>query len=277
MVNIAATRLIGGTLLLLSASSVSALPASSIEESVCGSFREWLAFRMWSRAAGTPNLNAYRQMPNVEAISHVTIDRRTLRGFRISAAGPRKGSVLFAQGNATLAAQMLSPLSLMADAGFDVFVYDFRGYGQSDGLARLKAIVSDYVELAGAIAKVHPGKLYFHGVSFGGIVLLNALGAAPPVSATLIDSSPSTVSDLGCPRSYDPVNRIPANADSILVVVGEQDRVVPPARSAELANKVIGNGGQVRRHAGFSHPFMDPAPRTATARLKIAIEFFESR
>lgn len=233
--------------------------------------------RMWSRAAGAPNVDAFREMPNVEAISHVTTDSRTLRGFRISAASPRKGSVLFAQGNAMLADQMLRALSRIAEAGFDVYVYDFRGYGQSDGTAYLKAIVSDYIELANAIAKSHPGKLYFYGVSFGGVVLLNALDSAPPVSAILIDSSPSTVSDLGCPASYDPVNRIPAKADSFLVVVGEQDRVIPTAKSAALAEKVFANGGQVRRRAEFSHPFMDPDAATATFRLKIAIEFFSSK
>jgi hypothetical protein len=107
--------------------------------------------------------------------------------------------------------------------------------------------------------------------------LLNILSAAPPVSATLIDSSPSTVSDLGCPPRYDPVTKIPDAADSILVVVGDKDHVIPPAKSAELANKVIANGGQVRRREEFSHPFMDSDSATATSRLKIAIEFFNSK
>ena len=270
-------RLVIGTLLFLASSSTFALHASPLEESVCGSFREWLSFRMWSSAAGAPNVTAFREMPNVKEISHVTIDNRTLRGFKISAASPSKGSVLFAQGNAMLADQVLDSLSLLADSGFDVFVYDYRGYGRSDGTARLKAIVSDYIELANAIAKAHPGKLYFYGVSFGGIVLMNTMSAAPFVSATLIDSSPSTVSDLGCPPSYDPVNKIPDAADSILVIVGDKDNVIPPTRSAELASKVIANGGQVRRQAEFSHPFMDSDERTATSRLKIAIEFFSAK
>jgi pimeloyl-ACP methyl ester carboxylesterase len=277
MVDIAASRLVAGPLFFLTSSFALALPASPLEESVCGSFREWLAFRVWSSAAGTPVDTAFRAMPNVKEISHVTVDNRTLRGFRISSASPSKGSVLFAQGNAMLADQTLRYLSRVADSGFDVFVFDFRGYGRSEGTARLKAIVSDYVELANAIVKAYPGKLYLYGVSFGGIILLNTLNAAPPVSATLIDSSPSTVSDLGCPPRYDPVTKIPDAADSILVVVGDKDRVIPPAKSAELANKVIANGGQVRRREEFSHPFMDSDEATATSRLKIAIEFFNSK
>jgi pimeloyl-ACP methyl ester carboxylesterase len=277
MVDIAASRLVAGPLFFLISSFASALPASPLEEAVCGSFREWLAFRAWSSAAGTPVDTAFREMPNVKEISHVTVDNRTLRGFKISSTGPSKGAVLFAQGNAMLADQTLGSLSLVADSGFDVFVFDFRGYGRSEGTARLKAIVSDYVELANAIVKAHPGKLYLYGVSFGGVILLNILSAAPPVSATLIDSSPSTVSDLGCPPRYDPVTKIPDAADSILVVVGDKDRVIPPAKSAELANKVIANGGQARRREEFSHPFMDSDKATATSRLKIAIEFFNSK
>lgn len=277
MVDTAASRLVVGTLFFLASAFAFALPASPLEESVCGSFREWLSFRMWSSAAGTPDVTAFREMPNVTEISHVTIDNRTLRGFRISSASPSKGSVLFAQGNAMLADQTLRSLSLIADSGFDVFVYDFRGYGRSDGTARLKAIVSDYVELANAIPRAHPGKLYLYGVSFGGIILLNTLRAAPPVSATLVDSSPSTVSDLGCPSSYDPVTKIPDAANSILIVLGDKDHVIPPRKSAELAKKVIANGGQVRRQGEFSHPFMDSDQATATSRLKIAIEFFNSR
>jgi dienelactone hydrolase len=277
MIDIAASRLVVGTMFFLLSSIASALPASPLEESVCGSLREWLSFRMWSSAAGRPDVTAFREMPNVRAISHITVDNRTLRGFEISSAGPSKGSVLFAQGNAMLADQVLGSLSLIADAGFEVFVYDFRGYGRSDGTARLKAIVSDYIELANAIAKAKPGKLYLYGVSFGGIILLNTLGAAPPISATLIDSSPSRVSDLGCPASYDPVNKIPGAANSFLVVVGEKDPVIPPARSAELAEKVIANGGQVRRQRGFSHPFMDSNEATATSRIKMVIDFFNSK
>jgi pimeloyl-ACP methyl ester carboxylesterase len=277
MVDIAASKLVAGPLFFLASSFASALPASPLEESVCGSFREWLAFRVWSSAAGKPVDTAFREIPNAQQISHVTVDNRTLRGFRISPASPSKGSVLFAQGNAMLADQTLESLSLVADAGFDVFVFDFRGYGRSEGTARLKAIVSDYLELANAIVKAHPGKLYFYGVSFGGIILLNTLNAAPPVSATLIDSSPSTVSDLGCPPRYDPVTKIPDAADSILLVVGDKDRVIPPAKSAQLANKVIANGGQVRRREEFSHPFMDSDEAIATSRLKIAIEFFNSK
>jgi hypothetical protein len=45
----------------------------------------------------------------------------------------------------------------------------------------------------------------------------------------------------------------------------------------ELANKVIANGGQVRRREKFSHPFMDSDEATATSRLKIAIEFLNSK
>ncbi|WP_147373856.1 alpha/beta hydrolase [Massilia cavernae] len=277
MVKTSVSRLLVGTVFFLASRWSFALPASPLEESVCGSFTEWFSFRMWSSLAGKPDTSAFRRMSNVEEISHVTIDNRTLRGYRINSATPSKGSVLFAQGNAMLADQVLQSLSQVVDAGFDVVVFDYRGYGQSDGKPRLKAIVSDYVEIANAMAKAQPKKLYFYGVSFGGVVLLNTLAAVPPVSGTVIDSSPGTVSDLGCPSNFDPITHIPDNAGSILVVIGDRDRVVLPSKSAGLARKVVANGGHVMRRPDFSHPFMDPDNAVASTRLNIAIDFFNSK
>jgi len=254
-----------------------ALPVSALEQSVCGAFSEWLAFRTWSNAAGVPDEEAFRRQPNVSQISHRTADSRTLRGFKISAARPAKGSLLFVQGNGMLADQVLDILRPVAEAGFDIFIYDFRGYGRSEGKARLKAIVSDYLELAHAIEKARPGKLYLYGVSFGGIVLSNILRTAPPVSAIVIDSSPSTVSDLGCPSHYDPVANIPAGASAVMLLVAGRDDVIRPERSLELARKILANGGKVERRKELAHPFTDTNPANHALRIRIVIDFLNSK
>jgi pimeloyl-ACP methyl ester carboxylesterase len=254
-----------------------ALPAGALEQSVCGAFREWLAFRTWSKAAGAPDDAAFLRMTNVSRISHITADRRTLRGFRINAASPARGALLFAQGNGMLADQVLDILRPLAEAGFDIYVYDFRGYGRSEGKPRLKAIVSDYLELAHAIGKAQPGRLYFYGVSFGGIVLSNVFRSAPPVRALVIDSSPSTVSDLGCPAYYDPVANIPAAAGTVMLLVAERDDVIPPQRSQELARKILANGGTVERRRELEHPFSDSDRARQALRMRIVTDFLKSK
>lgn len=249
----------------------------NLEEAVCGSFKEWLLFNLWSAVAGKPDPKAAASFGNVVEISHRTSDGRLLRGFKIRSKTPGKGSLLFAQGNAMLADQVLASLSAFARDGIDVYVFDYRGYGLSEGAARLKAIANDYTELAHAVAKMTPGKRYLYGVSFGGIVLLNALSAAGKVDAIVIDSSPSIVSDMGCPATYDPVTHVPESASHVLMIVGDRDQVVPPSRSARLAEAIRSKGGIVERRESFAHPFMDSEPETQRTRSELIRSFLASK
>lgn len=262
--------------LSIAATCAKALPTSPLEDSVCGSFKEWAAFAMWTSAAGTVNPKALSRVPSATKVTHGTRDGRTLHGYRLAPSGISKGTILFAQGNAMLADQLLEPLGPLSRAGFEVLVYDFRGYGNSNGKARFQAIVSDYSEIARSLAEEKKGKLFFYGVSFGGIVLMNALRSVSVVDKVVIDSSPSTISDMGCPAAYDPIANVPASARSILVIVGEQDRVIPPARSAELAAKVTANGGKVERNSSFPHPFMEQELSVLLARLKLITNFLDA-
>jgi pimeloyl-ACP methyl ester carboxylesterase len=263
-------------LFALSAACAGELPPGALEKSVCGSFKEWAAFALWTSAAGSPSPNAAKAVKNVSATEHTTQDGRILRGYRIKADGSSKGAVLFAQGNAMLADALLQPLAVLARDGFDVYVYDFRGYGNSQGTPRLQAIISDYTELATALVANKPNALFFYGVSFGGVILTNVAHKGVTPTAMVVDSSPSQVSDLGCPESYNPVANIPARAEHILVIIGDKDRVVPPARSAALGARVLAAGGKVARREEFAHPFMDTDKSIALERFNLASEFFQN-
>ncbi len=262
--------------------SAHALDRSSLEETVCGVIKERLAFFTWSSIAGKLDESVTVAGSRVIDVSHVTTDGRTLRGYRYAppSSVAVKGVVLFAQGNAMRADEMLDSLQVLADAGYEVLVYDFRGYGRSDGTPRLKAIVSDYKELLMGISTSVGKPLFLYGVSFGGLALLNAMGAATPslgVRGVVIDSTPSTVSDQGCPDQYDPLKNLPAKASSMLLIVGGKDPVVPPGASRALAQAVEEHGGKVDRQPEFSHPFMDSSQVIHAMRLSLVTSFFDSK
>ena len=261
------------------AGATPALPDGALEVPVCGAFKEWMAFSLWSRAAGRPDPQVASSLHNVSSVSYRTVDGRALRGFRIAAATSEKarGALLVAQGNAMLADQLLRPLSAFAQKGWEVYVFDYRGYGLSDGTPRLKAIVSDYQELAKDVSERAPGKLALYGMSFGGIVLLNALASIGAPAALVIDSSPSVISDMGCPADYDPVSKVPAPAGHLLMIVGEKDLVVPPSRTRALAEKINANGGRTERRAAWDHPFMDADSRIQSERLRLVADFLDSK
>lgn len=227
------------------------------EEAVCGEIQEPFAFWMWSATAGSPDPDAAESFPNVEAIEHTTRDGRVLKGFRVKSTAPGDevaGRMLIAQGNAILADQLLGHLNTLAAAGIEGYVFDYRGYGASEGRPRLKAIVGDYRELYDAI---RPDRLY--GTSFGGVVMLNLIGSGAEFRRAVIDSSPARVSDFGCPEGYDPIKNFPENASDLLVIAGAADEVVPSSDVEPLMELAEARGGKAVLGATFGHPFMDSA------------------
>jgi pimeloyl-ACP methyl ester carboxylesterase len=235
---------------------------SKLEQSICG-LKEPFIFWLWSSAAGKPNASRIANIANIEDVSLTTSDGRVLRGYKLGAtpaagAGniPR-GYLLVVQGNAMLADQIIGSFVKLTDLGYDVYVFDFRGYGRSDGKRRLKAILSDYRELIEHLDSHAYAQRAFYGMSLGGVILLDALRNRSRNATVVIDSAPSRLSDYGCPTSHDPVNNLPGDASGLLVITGARDTVVTPAMSRDLSTQAEQHGAQVLRHPEFGHPFMD--------------------
>jgi hypothetical protein len=248
-------------LLTVVVGGVTALPAmaapDSPETSVCGFLREPLAFWLFRRAAGSPDAQRVAGIRDIERIHFETLDKRTLGGYRLRAKGKPRGYLLVAQGNAMLADQIMGELQIFRDRGFDVYVYDYRGYGLSSGSSRLKAIISDYREIVAHLNRQNYPRGALYGMSMGGVVLLNAVGARGDFSALVVDSSPSRISHLGCPGDFDPVNHLPADCSRLQLIIGERDRVVWPAEMEELMIAIRNRGGKVLERLDYAHPFQD--------------------
>lgn len=264
-------------MLLLSAcllSSGCSLQAGSTEASVCGRFREPFTFALWSHMAGRPDPARVEAIANAEAITYRTRDGRVLHGYKLaSTAGTVNGSLLVAQGNAMLADQLLSSLTGFAAAGIEVYLFDYRGYGHSEGRRRLTAILGDYQEIARHLAATVPGRRLMYGISFGGIVLLNAIGAGATFDRAVIDSTPSRIAGFGCPARYDPLAQLPDDASGMLFIAGGRDAVVPMADSAELVGRAGARGARTEERADWAHPFMDRDEAIHRARLDLVRSF----
>jgi hypothetical protein len=263
-------------LLIVVVGSVTALPAMAVpdnpETSVCGFLREPLAFWLFRRAAGSPDAQRVAGIRDIERIHFETLDKRTLAGYRLRAKGKPRGYLLVAPGNAMLADQIMGELQIFRDRGFDVYVYDYRGYGISGGSTRLKAIISDYREIVAHLNRQNYRHRALYGMSMGGVILLNAVGARGEFSALVVDSSPSRISHLGCPGEYDPVNHLPADCSRLQLIIGERDRVVWPAEMEELMVAIRNRGGKVIERLDYAHPFQD-APAVHRRRLEEVAAF----
>ncbi len=250
------------------------------EQTVCG-LTEPLIFWLWSSQAGRPDQKRLRGLRNVEDISLTTRDGRILRGYKLAAEGntgnnltvKAKGYLLVLQGNAILADQILGEFSRYADAGYDVYIYDYRGYGRSEGKRRLKAMVGDYQEILARLGSDPYRERLVYAMSFGGILLLDALEAGLSLDRVVIDSSPARLSGYGCPVGYDPVNHLPTDCSNYLFIVGLKDKVVSPAMSREMLEKAREKGATIVTEADFSHPFMDPDWSIHQRRMKLIADF----
>ena len=236
--------------------------SSSLEQSICG-LKEPFVFWLWSSAAGEASAARLAQVVNVEDVAITSSDGRILRGYKLKASHAQagkelpRGYLLVVQGNAMLADQIITHFDQFARLGYDVYIFDYRGYGRSEGKRRLKAILNDYRQIIQQLGTQPYHRQAFYGMSFGGVVLLDALRHQTGDMTVVIDSTPSRLSDYGCPATHDPVNNLPRDAGNMLVIAGSRDQVVKPGTSRELLELAEDRGATVLRNPAWGHPFMD--------------------
>lgn len=226
------------------------------ETAVCGSIREPFMFWMWRMAAGFANSTRVAHLRDIEQIRFKARDGVELGGYKLGLANAA-GYLLIAQGNATLADQLMADLEPFRDLGFDVYVFDYRGYGISQGKSRLAAISGDYAEMVSYLNTLGYSQRLLYGISMGGVILLNAVGRSAAYDRLIIDSSPGRISERGCPKHYDPVDHVPEDASRLMIISGERDTVVTPAQMDELIRIAGSRGARIVQDKEFAHPHQD--------------------
>jgi hypothetical protein len=112
-----------------------------------------------------------------EDITIRTSDNIRLHGWKLLAEDNINGSVLFFHGNAENISTHFANVYWLTEQGFDVYLFDYRGYGKSEGVPQLDAIVSDMDTMIGYVVKQIPDeeKLNIIGHSLGGSLAIYAV------------------------------------------------------------------------------------------------------
>jgi alpha/beta superfamily hydrolase len=265
--------LIVGVMSTMSEGSTALAQEADVETAVCGSVREPLMFWLWRSTAGSPNPARIAQITNLEQIRFKTRDGIELGGYKL-AAKSAKGYLLVAQGNAMLADQIVGDLQSFRELGLDVYIFDYRGYGISKGKSRLVAIAGDYTEIVSHLNTRGYEKRLLYGISMGGVILLNAVGRSQAYTRLVVDSSPSRISDFGCPERYDPVAHLPEDSSRLMIVTGSRDEVVRPSQMDELVRVARSRRGRVLQDNEFAHPYQDLSQATHRRRQNEVATFF---
>ncbi len=252
--------------------------ASKRESTVCGWLKERLYFKIWSSAAPDPDESRIKSSKYVENVKFTTSDSKKLNGYVYRAHSNEngkikaKGYILMALGNAMIADQMIVHLKGFAENGYDVYIYDYRGYGASEGKRRINAMIEDYKELIPYLNERYERDMLY-GISLGAAVILNAIGSGVQFDRAVIDSSPSKFSNYGCPEEIDPINNLPEDASNILIITGQIDRVLKPAMTSELRVLAERRGAKVFDGKDYAHPFMDLDSAIHKDRMTLIINF----
>lgn len=109
-------------------------------------------------------------------------DGVVLHGWRLPAAGPARGSIVFLHGNAENISSHIGGVHWLPAHGYEVFLFDYRGYGRSGGSAELDGVMHDagrMIDYARTHATVAGRGLTVMGQSLGGSIAISALARLP--------------------------------------------------------------------------------------------------
>lgn len=125
-------------------------------------------------------------------------DGTRLHGWFIPAQGERDDAaraptILHVHGNAGNMLHHFGFVDFLPAAGFNLFMFDYRGYGQSEGRPRSRAalIADAYAALDALLARsgVDPNQIGLFGQSLGGTIALNLMAERREIKAAIIESA----------------------------------------------------------------------------------------
>jgi fermentation-respiration switch protein FrsA (DUF1100 family) len=170
-----------------------------------------------------------------------TADGERLHGWWIPAPRPPAvAHVLFFHGNGGNIAHRIAHARVLADAGLDVLLFDYRGYGRSTGSPGEQGTYTDARAALGALRArpgVRPGGIVYLGESLGGAVAAE-LAIADPPAALVLQSTFASIRRMArlhypvvpaplVPDLYPTIDRIARVRAPVLVIHGDGDEIVP--------------------------------------------------
>jgi fermentation-respiration switch protein FrsA (DUF1100 family) len=193
-----------------------------------------------------------------EEVHFPSSDGVQLHGWFLPASGEAHGTLVFLHGNAENISSHVGAVYWLPARGFNVFTFDYRGFGHSQGKPDVKGA---HLDAAAALHYVAARKDVDHhrvivfGQSIGGaIALYTAATTGLPLRAVVAESTftsypgimqkklsegwltwPFQWIAVGMTGDYDPIavlDKIPPAA--ILLIHGDRDRIIPVGESYQL-------------------------------------------
>ena len=233
-----------------------------------------------------------------EEVVFLSRDGTELSGWFIPAVGEAQGTILHLHGNAENMTSHFGFVNWLPAAGFNLFVFDYRGYGKSAGSPNRAGVYEDSCSALAYLRSrddIDSGRLLVLGQSLGGALALvvvgdggqqgvravvaessfysyrsivrDSIGKMPLLSFFKIPLAQVLISDELSPADY--VSRIAPIP--LLLIHGTEDEIIP-FRHAELLLERAGEPKTLWRIEGGNHTPAFAAPGSPYRRQ--LVEFF---
>jgi uncharacterized protein len=179
-------------------------------------------------------------------------------GAKGDPAGPALHSrqvMLYLHGNGGNISHNLAAVQAFHQLGFSTLIFDYRGYGRSEGAFPTEAevyrdagAVWDYLV---KIRGIQPENIFLYGHSLGGAIAIDLAVRQPQVAGVITDGTFTSMravadqvpiyrffpADLLLTHYFDSLSKLRLLRAPLLLIHGTEDRVVPPTMSQVLYDK----------------------------------------
>jgi uncharacterized protein len=176
-----------------------------------------------------------------------TDDGERLHGWFVAAQAPARGHVLLCHGNAGNVGDRVEHAQLLTGVGFDVLLFDYRGYGRSSGRPSEEGTYRDARAARESLLGqegVEARQVVYLGESLGAAVALMLALEVPP-RGLVLQSAFTSLREMArehypfVPRllvsdAYPSLARIRRLESPVLVLHGEDDDIAPAAHGRTL-------------------------------------------
>ena len=176
-----------------------------------------------------------------------TDDGAALHGWWVQRRAAALGHVLLFHGNAGNVGDRVLHAAVLTAVGFDVLLFDYRGYGHSSGAPSERGTYRDARAALACLLRrpdVDPERLVYLGESLGGAVALELALERPPAGLVLL-SAFTGVREMArvhypvippalVPDAYPSLRLIAGLRAPLLVLHGEDDMIVPVEQGRAL-------------------------------------------
>ncbi len=177
---------------------------------------------------------------NLEDCYFYSTDGSKLHGWFFKSEKP-EATLLWSHGNAGNISDRLDNLSKLVALPFNIFLYDYRGYGKSAGKPSEEGVYQDSQAAYDYLLtrpEVDPEKIVIYGRSLGGAVAID-LATKRPCSSLILESTFTSAQDMAqiqfgalpirwlMSSEFNSTEKIENLEVPILILHGDQDNIVP--------------------------------------------------